>query len=848
MSEQNMNSRQGRRRAKEQSNAKSKRKPSGLLKKILLSGLIMAVIAVVAGGITLFAMIKDAPPLDRELLMFSQPAEILDQNDETVSLLQGTENRVNVSIHDVPQVLEDAFIATEDVRFREHFGLDVRRIMGAIGANITGGFGAEGASTITQQVVKNAFFTFEKTITRKVQEQYLAVKLEQQYSKDQILEMYLNVIYFGEGAYGVLQASRSYFGKELEELTVEDAALLAGIPQRPNHFNPLKNPEGAETRRNTVISLMERHGKITSSEADLARAVSVEDQLNPAEKASYPYESFLNLVLSEVEDMEGISATDLYTAGLKIYTTLDQDAQAHVERVLQTDELINGYPTNEDFQAGLTLLDTQTGEIKAIGGGRQNTGVKRGFNYATDIKKQPGSTIKPVLDYGPVIEHHQWSTGEIIIDEPHTYNDHAKTPVRNYTRSYEGPVTMRRALARSLNVPAIKALQTVGTNQAQAFAEGVGIPFDEKMTEAYGIGGFKTGISTLDLAGSYQAFGNEGQYIKPHTVRKIEFPDGRIIHTNPDSETAMQDYTAYMVTDMLKSVVTEGTGTIANIPQLHLAGKTGTTNFSTEDQSTYNIPSGGVPDVWFAGYTTRYTAAVWTGFDRKGQGNYLSGNERRLAQQIFKAVLEEVSKGIDTPDFRQPPSVVKVGIERSTGLLPSDFTPSSEIVYELFVKGTEPTRVSESFNQLTAPSNLTAGYNEDTDQLIMSWSYPEAEQGNVSFRVSASIDGGEFTALTITNDMQYILSHPQLGATYRLRVTAISDDVSGLESDPVEANVSIPDMEIDIPDPIEDVEPIEEEEEPQRREEEEPIDIIPDLGEPLEDEPDDNEEEPQTTE
>ena len=777
-------------------------------------------------------MIKDAPPLDPDRLIFAQTTFVYDQNDEEIADLRATENRILVKIQDVPQLVEDAFIATEDVRFRQHFGLDIRRVFGALRANITGGFGAEGASTITQQVVKNAFLTSEKTISRKVQEQFLAIKLEQQYSKDQILEMYLNAIYFSEGAYGVVAAAQTYFGKELDELTIEDAALLAGLPQRPNGYNPFRNPEAAEKRRNIVISLMERHGKITSAEAKAARNVPVTEQLNRTTRDAYPFEAFLNQVLTEVEELEGITASDIYTAGLKIYTTLDPAAQMHVETVLQTDQFIKDFPENEDFQAGITLIDTKTGEIKAIGGGRENTGVRRGFNYATNIKKQPGSTIKPILDYGPVIEHQQWSTAHIIVDEPHTYSD-GKTPVRNHNRNYRGSVTMRIALQDSLNVPAIKALQSVGLDKAQQFGEKVGIPFEGNngnITESYGIGGFTTGISTLDLAGAYSAFGNEGIYIKPHTVRKIEFPDGRVIHTKPEPVVAMHDYTAYMVTDMLKSAVRNGTGQTANIPNLPLAGKTGTTNFDQDDINRYNIPTGnnaGVPDVWFAGYTTNYTAAVWTGFDRKGEGNYLQGNQRRLAQLIFKAVIEEVSKGKETADFKQPDSVVRIGIERSTGLLPSQFTPQSEIVHELFVRGTEPTRVSETFQSLPSVQGLTAGYNENTDQIIMSWSYPQGE--NISFKVSASIDGTPMQTLDITKEMQFIINHPTPGGTYQLQVIAISDEVADLQSDPVQINVEVPNIEPEIPDPIQEAETTPADDTEQ---EETPIEeLIPEIGE-----------------
>ncbi|MDV2683512.1 PBP1A family penicillin-binding protein [Alkalihalophilus lindianensis] len=809
MSEE-QNTRTGRRQNRQQTK-KTKGSRKGIFKKILLTLVTLGVLAVIAGGVTAFVMIQGAPPLDEERLKLSQAVIIHDKNDDVVSQLDSSERRITISIQDAPQVLEDAFIAVEDIRFHEHFGVDVRRMFGALAANITGGFGAEGASTITQQLVKNLFLNEQKQLTRKVQEQYLAIKLEQNYSKDQILEMYMNQIYLGSGGWGVEAASQSYFSKSVQDLSLADAALLAGIPRRPSFYDPLHNPDAAESRRNLVLSLMEQHGKISSEEAEEAKAIPIEDQLNPSEdRESYTYEAFYNQIMQEIEEMEGVSISDLYHSGLRVYTTLDVEAQEHVEQVLQSDQFISNFPDNEDFQAGVTLMDTKTGEIRAIGSGLEDTGIQRGTNYATGIKRQPGSTIKPILDFGPAIEYLQWSTAKVLVDEEHTYSN--GTPFRNFGGTYEGAMSMRRALARSRNVPAVKALQEVGVDRAANFAQGLGIPIDkDPMPESYGLGGFDTGFSTLELAGAYAAFGNNGTFNKPHTVRKIVFPDGREMNTAPEPTTAMSDYTAYMVTDMLKSVMTDGTGTAAHIPGLPVAGKTGTTNFAQETREQYNIPTDGVPDVWFAGYTTNYTAAVWSGFRRNDEGNYLqAAEERRLSQQIFKAVMEEVSRGVETPDFTMPNSVVKVGVERSTGLLPSEFTPRSEIVEELFVRGNEPSRVSEEFIQLQAPSNMTAGYDESSNQVIVSWDYPSNQRSAVTFELQLSVNGSSPQTVAEGSDMQYILTDIEPGSTYRFIATAVSNDNSSLRSDPASAEVTIGEEEEEIEEPIEEEE-IEEE-------------------------------------
>ncbi|MGO4888069.1 PBP1A family penicillin-binding protein [Anaerobacillus sp. MEB173] len=812
-----MTTREGRRKQKELERKKRKEKNKqnkGLLKKIVIIFVAVCAIAIVAGGITVFAMIKDAPSLDPDQLKIAQTSHIYDQSGELVSRLETHENRINVSISEVPQLVEDAFLATEDIRFREHFGIDIRRMFGALRANITSGYFAEGASTITQQVIKNFYLTPDKTIKRKIQEQYLAIKLERMYSKDQILEMYLNQTFFSERSYGVVMAAETYFNKTLDELTIEDAALLAGLPQRPNGYNPIKNPEAAEKRRNIVISLMEKYEKITPEQAEAARAVPVESQLNVVERESYPYESFLDQVIEELETIDGITSQEIYYGGLKVYTTLDPEAQTHVEEVLQTNNYIN-YP-DDDFQAGITLLDTETGEIKAIGGSRQNNNVARALNYATGIKRQPGSTSKPILAYGPVIEDNKWSTHHQIKDEPHTYSN--GTPLRNWNNQYQGNVSMREALRMSWNIPAVKAIQEVGTERAEQFASKLGIPFDEPVTEAYAIGGFRTGVSSLDLAGAYAAFGNEGVYHKPHTVRKVVFPDGREINNQPESVIAMSDYTAYMISDMLKTVVNNGTGTQARISGLPVAGKTGSTNFTDKEKQDFRIPNGAVRDVWFAGYTTKYTAAVWTGYSKLGENHFITGNNRNIAQLIFKHVMEDVSSNVTTPDFKQPDSVVRVGIERGTGLLPSAHTPSSQIMYELFVRGTEPQRVSQVYNKPTTPQDLVAGYNEDTDQIMLSWGYPPTELSGTSFKIVQTIDGGESTVLTVSSEMQHIIFSPTAGSTYQFSVIAVHND---MESNPATVQVSVPGIqEEEIPDPVEELPPPEEDEDQQRDEDE----------------------------
>lgn len=643
------------RRQKKQSS--SKKSP---LIKIMTAFILAIIITMTMGGIVVLSYIISAPALDPKLLKDPLSSTVYDMDNKKVRDISGSEHRKIIKIENIPKNVQNAFIATEDVRFFEHHGIDFKRIAGAAVANVKEGFGAEGGSTITQQVVKNSFLSPEKTLKRKIQEAYLAVQLERRYSKEEILEMYLNKVYFGQGAYGVATAAETYFNKSVKKLTISEAALLAGLPQRPSEYDPFKNPDLAEKRRNIVLSLMRKHGFITEKEEQDAKAIPVAKLLKK-KKEGPKYQAFIDQVIKDIVDA-GISEKAIYTGGLKIYTTLDPAAQKFTEKVLTTDQYIN-YP-DDQFRAGVVLLDTQTGAIRAIGGNRNSDQeVQRGFNYATQTKRQPGSTIKPILDYGPGIDHFKWSTYKQFIDEPLTI--HGKE-IKNWDGKYRGSISMRKALQWSYNIPAVKAFLEVGEDRAKEFAEKLGIPLDQ-IYPSYAIGGFNKGVSPLQLAGAYAAFGNEGIYHKPYTVRKIVYPNGKEIDLSSKPVKAMNDYTAYMMTDMLKTVVKEGTGRLANIPGLPLAGKTGTTNLPE------NIRGDGTSDAWFVGYTTRYAAAVWTGYDKTTQETYVTNEKAKISRLIFKEIMAHVSEKIETPDFEKPDNVVERVVGGRT---------------ELFVKGT----------------------------------------------------------------------------------------------------------------------------------------------------------------
>ncbi|MEQ6390356.1 PBP1A family penicillin-binding protein [Bacillaceae bacterium S4-13-58] len=738
-------------------------------------------------GLTLFIgvasvfsyYIATAPELDVSKLSDPLSTKVYDKDGELIADL-GVQKRTKIDYDDIPKVLEDAVIATEDARFFEHFGIDLRRIGAAVWANITQGFGAQGASTITQQVVKTEYLTFDKKIKRKVQEQWLAIKLEQDYSKEQILTMYLNKINYGGSIYGVSKAAEVYFNKSLDELTLSEAALLAGLPQSPNRYNPFQNPELAEKRRNTVLNLMVHHNKISQEEADEAKSVPVSSLIVGEYDQDIPYDAFIEQVLNEVD--EKIEDIDVYNDGLEIYTTLDQEAQSYVEKLLSNESPIE-YPDNE-FQAGIVLLDTKSGAIRAIGGGRNKGDVNTSWNYAISGEgRQPGSTFKPIIDYGPAIEHLKWSTYHQLEDEPYHWSDAEGKLIRNWDDNYEGQMSIRTAIARSRNIPAVKTFQEVGSDNARAFAEGLGIGFDSgQIYESDSIGG-GTLVTPLELAGAYSAFGNNGIYQEPYAVTEVKLINGKTIELESEAHTAMSDYTAYMITDMLKSVMTmpRATGTAYNIPGLPLAGKTGTTNDGA--------------DSWMAGYTTNYTLAVWTGYPSSSQ---TIENGRNISRILFKDIIAKVSEGMETKDFVKPNSVKEVAIERGTWppLLPSDFTPQNEIIYELFVSGQEPKEKSQKFDQLDPIQGLTATYDEEKKSILLEWEY----ESEVTFPIEFLIRGGRKD-----QEMKDIGKVEQLGAevkdvkpgeTYILEVTVMNKDDNIMTSQPVSTEITIPEKDI----------------------------------------------------
>lgn len=820
---ENRKTREQIKRERQQKNKKSRKPKTSAgkwIKRIVLAIVLIGVIGFLSGAALFGYYVSKAPELDEDALKDPISSEFYDINGELFATI-GAEKRNYVKYEDIPQQMIDAIIATEDARFFEHFGVDLWRLGGAVLANFRDGFGAQGASTITQQVVKNSFFTNEKKLERKAQEAWLAIKLERQYSKEEIFEMYFNKILMSGRIHGFGTAAKEFYGKELSELTLAESAQLAGMPQSPNNYNPYKKPDRAKKRRNIVLGLMVQHGKITEADAEKAKKEPITGGLIPEEERvannTTKYPAFLDVVLAELEKN---GDSELTSEGVKVYTTLDPKAQTIVEDMMNND---SNFPT-EEIQAGVAVIDTPTGEIRAIGGGRNYTG-EFNYNFAYDMTtRQPGSTLKPLIDYGPAIEYLKWSTGQTTVDEKITYSGSDQV-IGNWDGRYLGTMTVREALYTSRNIPAVKTFREVGPERAKEFLGNLGIE-SSGLTESEALGGGRVNISPVQMAASYAAFGNNGTYNSPHAITKIVFRDGKTSKSfKPESKKAMSDYTAYMVTDILRDVVSNkrnASATRAMVSGVDIAGKTGTTNYGSDEFEKFNLKSGSVPDTWFAGYTTNYSIAIWGGYSQRKDA-ITTWEERWLPQTLFKSIMTDLNQHNPSSSFKQPSSVVSASIVIGSNplKLANEYTPATQKTTELFVKGTEPTEYTEEFvpQTLDSPSSLQASYNDAAQLADVTWSHSSLdgsgeETDPVTFEVSMKVDGGPATVISTTSATAIQLPNIERGKEYTFTVTAISGD---LRSDPASVALFVEGDQVTEPeDPNDSIEDPNEAEQPEQ--------------------------------
>lgn len=636
-----------------------------LIKYLSISFLSLVIAAIVLGGGVFFYYVSKAPSLSESKLVATTSSKIYDNKNQLIADL-GSERRVNAQANDIPTDLVKAIVSIEDHRFFDHRGIDTIRILGAFLRNLQSN-SLQGGSTLTQQLIKLTYFstsTSDQTISRKAQEAWLAIQLEQKATKQEILTYYINKVYMSNGNYGMQTAAQNYYGKDLNNLSLPQLALLAGMPQAPNQYDPYSHPEAAQDRRNLVLSEMKNQGYISAEQYEKAVNTPITDGLQSLKSASnYPayMDNYLKEVINQVEEETGYN---LLTTGMDVYTNVDQEAQKHLWDIYNTDEYV-AYPDDE-LQVASTIVDVSNGKVIAqLGARHQSSNVSFGINQAVETNRDWGSTMKPITDYAPALEYGVYdSTATIVHDEPYNYPG-TNTPVYNWDRGYFGNITLQYALQQSRNVPAVETLNKVGLNRAKTFLNGLGIDYpsihysnaiSSNTTES----DKKYGASSEKMAAAYAAFANGGTYYKPMYIHKVVFSDGSEKEFSNVGTRAMKETTAYMMTEMMKTVLSYGTGRNAYLAWLPQAGKTGTSNYTDEEIENHIKTSQFVaPDELFAGYTRKYSMAVWTGYSNRLTP--LVGNGLTVAAKVYRSMMTYLSEGSNPEDWNIPEGLYRNG-------------------------------------------------------------------------------------------------------------------------------------------------------------------------------------------
>lgn len=701
-----------------------------LIKYLNISFLSLVIAAIVLGGGVFFYYVSKAPSLSESKLVATTSSKIYDNKNQLIADL-GSERRVNAQANDIPTDLVKAIVSIEDHRFFDHRGIDTIRILGAFLRNLQSN-SLQGGSTLTQQLIKLTYFstsTSDQTISRKAQEAWLAIQLEQKATKQEILTYYINKVYMSNGNYGMQTAAQNYYGKDLNNLSLPQLALLAGMPQAPNQYDPYSHPEAAQDRRNLVLSEMKNQGYISAEQYEKAVNTPITDGLQSLKSASnYPayMDNYLKEVINQVEEETGYN---LLTTGMDVYTNVDQEAQKHLWDIYNTDEYV-AYPDDE-LQVASTIVDVSNGKVIAqLGARHQSSNVSFGINQAVETNRDWGSTMKPITDYAPALEYGVYdSTATIVHDEPYNYPG-TNTPVYNWDRGYFGNITLQYALQQSRNVPAVETLNKVGLNRAKTFLNGLGIDYpsihysnaiSSNTTES----DKKYGASSEKMAAAYAAFANGGTYYKPMYIHKVVFSDGSEKEFSNVGTRAMKETTAYMMTDMMKTVLVYGIGRGAYLPWLPQAGKTGTSNYTDEEIEKYIKNTGYVaPDEMFVGYTSKYAMAVWTGYSNRLTP--LVGDGLTVAAKVYRSMMTYLSEGSNPEDWNIPEGLYRNGEfvfkngARSTWNSPAPQQPpsteSSSSSSDSSTSQSSSTTPSTNNSTTTNPNNNTQQSNTTPDQ------------------------------------------------------------------------------------------------------------------------------------
>lgn len=742
------------------------------VKKVLLTILaaLIGVLLLFCAAFYVFFDVPDWQKLDiSRLSALAQTSSMYDMNGELMSELRGSENRIIVSLDEIPLHTRQAFIAAEDLRFYDHRGIDVYRILGALRSNLKSGSLAEGASTITQQLAKLTHLSAEKTIRRKLEEINLAFQIEKVYNKDEILAMYLNTVYFGRGAYGIQAAAQAYFGVDAEDLTLNQSASLAAIIKAPSIYAPHISPSNNRSRRQYILSVMAENGFISQEEKQAALDESIWVLAQEAEKQLYSW--YIDEALRESAELLGLSADEVIQGGFKIYTAYDARLQTIADEVYADSSFFPAAASDgTPIQSAMAVVDTNNGAVLAMIGGRDYT-VRRGLNRATQMRRQPGSALKPLAVYGPALEL-GYTTASVLLDEKTSFGGY--TP-RNAGDRYYGLVTMRTAIRNSLNTTAVRLLEEIGLDASIQYLNKMGIPTrnsDRNLSLA--LGSMTYGVTPVELAAAYVPYANGGIYHQPYCVERIETVDGSNVYERKDSgKQVLSAQNAFLMTSLLQSVVSSGTGTRMLAANTPIAGKTGTVSMT-----------GGNRDIWMTAYTPEISVAVWMGYDQTDAKHKISNgitggrNTASLAAAFFKKAYADREK----PDFSQPDGMVWLTLDkraltsRGSIMLASDKTPKEYRLSEVFAASNRPYAVSDIWQAPDAPSSFYVAHNAS--------GYPELHfkaSSDARYRIQRD-SVGESVILTemIASSGQalsFLDSTAQAGILYTYRIIPIHEEL-----------------------------------------------------------------------
>lgn len=700
----------------------------------------MAVAIFCALGGYLFILISGERLLTANMdkTTINETSKVYDRNNNIMGELS-IKKLEPVESDEIPKLVKEAFVATEDKRFYDHQGVDIWSIGRAAVKDVMARSMVEGGSTLTQQLAKNMFLSRDKTFFRKATEVSIAMALERKFSKDEILTMYLNRIFFGHQRYGIKAASEFYFGvTDLNKLKLWQIATLAAMPKGPSAYNPVSNPNDSKARRGVVLQLMYEQGYITKAEMDEAKEINYNYKRPEKDRK---YQAFIDYVLREAEQVTGMTEDDLNIGGFKIYTTMDAQAQTAMENAFSDDSLFEASKDDQQVQGSMVIMNHENGGLVALLGGRDYQ--TKGYSRVTQSRRQPGSAFKPIVSYAPALETGQYSANSQLSNQKQCFGNYCPGNLHGYSST----ISMTDAITKSENIPAVWLLDKIGVNTGVNFAKSVGIQLtDQDKNLAIALGGLSKGTNTLEMAQAYSSFANLGEYQQAYAIKSIVDSSNKTIYKHDKSETkrVMSEQNAYQLTQMLQNVVNDGTGRSARLDR-PVAGKTGTVQSGIAGNSSNR-------DVWFVGYTPEWTGAVWMGYDNPDAKHMLK-NSSKLSAAFFAKVMGDALKGVPVKEFKAPAG------------------------------GQAPPPVEEPQQPTLSVSGLNGSYDPSTHTVSLSWT--GTKDANTQYRVfRRETSEARFTHLidtvgsTIAQDLSALP-----GLTYEYYVTAY-DPTTGQETSP----------------------------------------------------------------